>query len=92
MYRVEINETGKTVYVCGQGGITRYDQMDENPFVLTAKRDAPHTSQIKSSRFAPYPLLAQEATSNHIVCLDKMLVPVTRIEEGFKEEIEGKTI
>jgi hypothetical protein len=92
MYRVETNETGKTVFVCGQGGVARYDQIDENPFVLTAKRDAPHTCQIKSSRFAPYPLLAQEATSNHIVCLDKVLVPLSTVEEGFKDETEGRDV
>ena len=86
MNKIDTNENGNILYVGGLGGTARYERQTEDNFFLAAKKDAPRIVQIKSSKYDPYPLIAQTAAENHMVCLDKVLTPTARIEEGTKEE------
>lgn len=90
MNKIELNANGNVLFASGMGGTARYDRQTEDQFVLSAKKDAPRTIQVKSSKFDPYPLIVQEASDNHMLCLDNVLTPTARIEEGTKEEGEVK--
>lgn len=89
MNKIETNENGNVLFTSGMGGTARYERVAEDNYVMSAKKDAPRMVQVKSSRFDPYPLIVQEATENHMLCLDKLLVPLGRVEEGTKEEGDG---
>ena len=90
MSKITTNENGNVLYTSGLGGTARYDRQAEDSFVLAAKKDAPRTVQVKASRFDPYPLIVQEASDNHMLVLDKVLTPIARVEEGTKEDGDGR--
>lgn len=89
MSKLDLNDNGSILYVAGNGGSRRYDRQSEDVFALAAKKDAPRVVQIKSSKYEPYPLLAQVAAENSMMCLDKVLVPTAMIEEGIREKEDG---
>lgn len=71
-------------------GTMRYERQQDGHFALAARKDAPRIVQIKSSKFGDQPLIAQEASDNHIMVLDKLLVQVGRAENGIREEGDSK--
>ena len=88
MNKIDVSLNGHTLFTSGLGGSARYE-MQSGKFVLAAKKDAPRMVQIKASKHGQQLLIAQEASNNHILGLDGLLVPVGKIEAGTKEEGEG---
>lgn len=89
MNKIDLSSNGNTLYTSGLGGTARYESQGDK-FALAARKDAPRMVQIKASKVRDQHLIAQEATDNHIYVLDRLLVPVGRVENGTKEEGDGR--
>lgn len=85
MNKIDLSANGNTLFASGTGGTTRYESQGDI-FALAARKDAPMMVQIKASKVGDQHLITQEATDNHINVLDRLLVPVGRVENGTKEE------
>lgn len=90
MNKIDLSANGNTLFTSGAGGTARYESQGDK-FALAAKKDAPRMVQIKASKVGDQHLIAQEASDNHILVLDRLLVPTGRVENGTKEEGDGRT-
>lgn len=88
MNKIDLSDNGNVLFTSGLGGTARYEKQGES-FALAARKDAPRMVQIKASKAGNQNLIAQEASDNHVIVLDKLLVPAGRAENGTKEDGDG---
>jgi hypothetical protein len=90
MNKIDLSSNGNTLFTSGTGGTARYESQGDK-FALAAKKDAPRMVQIKASKVGDQYLIAQDASNNHMLVLDKLLVPAGTVENGTTEKEDGRT-